>query len=172
MLPVALSEGADRCLSSAGSGFLMGQGFALIGASYHALTCGPPGHKLAEFLSQFSQRSFTNGVEMTTSSIVTSQTDPITKRFVDSRWAQSALSGALSGAILALRNGWGGMIGGAATGAGQSSVLSLLQGGIVAASRPIIQWRTERKREWFDKKRVEVMFATPASVIGSAFFST
>jgi hypothetical protein len=167
-----LSEGVDRCLGNAGSGFLMGQGFALIGSSYHALMCGPPGHKVAEFFSNLSRRSFSSGVEMTTWSIVNSQTDPIAKRFLESGWAQSALSGALTGGILALRNGWAGVVGGAAAGAGQSIFMSLLQLGILAAWTPIHEWRAERTREWFNMKRIEVLSATPMNAIASAFFSS
>jgi hypothetical protein len=172
MIPVALPESVDRCLGNAGSGFLMGQGFALIGSSYHALMYGPPGHRLSEFFSHLSRHSFSSGVELTTWSIVSSQTDPITKRLLKSGWAQSALNGALTGAILALRNGWAGMVSSAATGAGQSIAVSLLQVGIGTVWRPIQEWKTERARQWFKNKRVEVMFVTPARVIGSAFFSS
>jgi hypothetical protein len=156
-----LSEGADRCLGNADSGFLMGQRFTLIDSSYHALMCGPPGHKVAEFFSNLSRRSFSSGVEMTTWSIVNSQTYPIAKRFFERGWAQSALIGG----ILALRNGWAGVVGGAAAGAGQSIFMSLLQIGILVAWTPIHEWRAERTREWFNTRESRSCQRHPPSLV-------
>jgi len=170
MLRLPMSEHLRKLLYEAGSGFLTGQAFAILGAGHHALSNSPSGHILSDFAAQLLRGSYDRGVEMATWSIVHSEIQPIIKRRLDDGWVQSALAGALTCAVLEARNGWTGMLGGALQGVSTSLVQSMLFPVGRAVLQPVQEWRQRRLRTKFQNMRNAAMFAPPHVVMQSAIF--
>jgi hypothetical protein len=170
-VPLQEESFQSRLFSNAGTMFLLGQGLCLVSSGYHSIVHAPSGHRVTDFLSGFSLSAIQNVNQTAAWSLVSAAFDPLTNKFVEPGWKRGAVTGALTGAVLQIRSGVSGMVYGALGGALQPIGLSILQAGLVKVVRPIQRYRLDRARARFAKERAETMFATPFSVIGSAFWN-
>ena len=164
-----LKKAVDEAAKHAGVGFLSGQGIALAVSVYHAFRHAPYGTKATDAVDQFQRRSVNDGVKMAIWSIINGAVDPAMANLVPNEQVRSVLSGAVTGAVMTMRNGVKQAAMTALSGAMQSLTMNMLGSSVEVALKPIDEYQTARLSKKFWEGRNEAVFVPPADSLTSAF---
>jgi hypothetical protein len=156
-------------ITNAGSGFIMSQALAAVSATYHSIVHAPGGSKISDFLGQFRCSGRKNGASMMEWSVVNTALDPWVNHYIAPGVLRNCVGGALTGAVVEIRNGFTGCLGGAVSGAFQSLAQQALVHSIGMVVRPIHAWRRETIKNKFIVARDRDVFGSPFSVVAQAF---
>ncbi|OHT12032.1 hypothetical protein TRFO_18217 [Tritrichomonas foetus] len=159
---------ADIC-KKAGTGFISGQGIAATVSLYHALFKAPSGKELDDFIHHFKRNSRLDGVAMATWSILNTLIEPMIEDKIQSKQMQSIVSGALSSAVMSIRNGSVDVMKNAVSGAAQSLALNILGAGVEVALKPLDLVMMKNVDSKFFADRAEAVFRPPTEAISDVF---
>lgn len=153
----------------AGVGFLSGQGIAFAVSLYHAFQHAPYGSKTQDVLNQFQRRSKDDGIKMAIWSVINGAVDPAIASVVPNEQVRSVLSGAVTGAVMTMRNGMRQIAITAFSGAMQSLTMNMLGSSVEIALKPIDDYQTAKLSKQFWEGRNEAVFIPPMASAASAF---
>ena len=167
--PMDEANSFENYCKRAGTGFLSGQGFAVIAALFHSLKNSPKGEKLKDFRDQMMKNSFQRGAEMACSEIVNASVTPFVKSHITNQFLQNIVSGALTGAIISCRNGTKEIIKSIALNTAQTIFFNALGNCAEVALKPLDTSFTPVTEAAFNKTRNAQVLIDPFDAFSKAF---
>ena len=152
-----------------GTGFFMGQGFALVRSAKNSLQNAPSGNKIHHFWFELRSSSLSMGVNTANWSLIQGLIDPYIKIKIKEYWKQNIVSGFLAGSILEWRNGFKSMFKSGMTGAIQSGFMFYLSNGLANIAENTLPTQYNLQTEFFEKRN-KFVFRNPFESLISVYF--